>query len=92
MHKHMDKKHFLLSKSCETPYNIIIILDKIYQSDNSTHFITLFRELCTLHMDDNEDVHLYVLKFEELMEQLSQHGAFDKKFTPALFLTTLPMS
>jgi hypothetical protein len=92
MHKHMDDKHFNLTKAAVDPYSIIIILDKIYQSDNSTRLISLFRELCSLHMEEGADAHSYVLKFEDLVLQLNKYKVFDSTLWPALFLATLPTS
>jgi hypothetical protein len=92
IHKYLDNKHFLLQERCCFPFEIIEVFDKIYQSDNSIRLISLFRELSQLRYVDGEDIHVFVLKFEHIYNQIVQYGALDKKFLAAIFLSTLPMS
>jgi hypothetical protein len=92
IHKYLDNKHFLLQEGYCFSFEIIEVFDKIYQSDNSTRLISLFRELSQLCYVDGEDMHVFVLKFEYIYNQIVQYGALDKKFLAAIFLSTLPMS
>ena len=92
IHKQLDDKHFLLQEECRFPHLIIDVFDKLYQSDNSTRLISLFRELSQLRYSDGEDMHLFVLKFEHIYNQIAQYGALDKRFLAAIFLSTLPPS
>jgi hypothetical protein len=92
IYKQLDDKHFLLQEKCHFPHEIIETFDKLYQSDNSTRLISLFRELSQLRYIDGEDMHVFVLKFEHIYNQIVQYGALDKRFLAAIFLSTLPPS
>jgi hypothetical protein len=89
IHKQLDDKHFLLQEKCHFSHEIIETFDKLYQFDNSTRLISLFRELSQLCYIDGKDMHVFVLKFEHIYNQIVQY-TLDKRFLAAIFLSTLP--
>jgi hypothetical protein len=92
IYKQLDDKHFLLQEKCHFFHEIIETFDKLYQSDNSIRLISLFCKLSQLCYIDGEDMHVFVLKFEYIYNQIVQYGALDKRFLAVIFLSTLPPS